>query len=290
MVLVLRLDYRTAEQLARHLRDHLAHGSLLVPLGQTKLDVQQFQPLTLRFALPGGECSVEAEVLQLISPLGLAVRVLGDLAALRSLAGDSEPSASAEPPRVSVVDGDPEPAEEPAAAPDASGAMSVEAAEEMLADDEGGAPRSVSTLGPHNWPVERLSVEWHTLSLADKARVAKYGKRGARGVVLRMQDRTLHQFLLSNSQITAEEVAAMAGMANLDPALLKRIGTSSDWLRHSTIVRNLVCNPKSTLPQITKWIELLGEDELRRLTRTGKVRASVKQLITRRLEQRAGRR
>jgi hypothetical protein len=288
MPLVLRLGYRTAEQLARHLKDHLAHGSLLVPLGETRLDVQQFQPVTLRFVLPIGECTVEAEVLQLISPLGLAVRVLGDLAALRALPGGCEPGASMEPPRVTVGDGEPDEASEDEG--QRPPGMSAEEADELMADDEETAARGGSMLGPHNWPVEKLAVEWHSLSLADRARVAKYGKRGARGVVMRAQDRTLHQFLLSNSQITAEEVAAMAAMANLDAATLKRIGTSSDWLRHSTIVRNLVCNPRASLPQITKWVELLSEDELRRLTRTGKVRASVKQLITRKLEQRAGRR
>jgi hypothetical protein len=136
-------------------------------------------------------------------------------------------------------------------------------------------------MGPLSWPVERLQAEFASLSMADKVRVAKYGKRPARMVVLRLQDKTLHNFVLSNNGVTADEVAALAGMANAEHALLKRICASPEWLRHTGVVRALVCNPRLTLPEVIKLLRHLPTEELRRLTKTGRVRAAVKREIIR---------
>jgi hypothetical protein len=318
MTVQVTLLYRSAGHLARHLRDHLADTSLLVPL-RDGLDLHQFQLLTLRFVLPGGDASFPAEVLQLIPSLGVAVRLVNAPAELLALAKGASPDAASNGPLVTVsmdevaATATPEDAEDATAdvsadtevaddaEPDAASAESsregqtteatpdeAEELAQLLAEDQP-APRARPTLGPLSWPLEKLQAEWHMLTLGDKARLAKYGKRHARGLVLRSQDRTLQQFLISNAHITPEEVAALAAMVNIDLAVLKRLASSPDWLRHTPIVRNLVCHPKATLPQITRLVDYLADDELRRLTRTGKVRASVKQLIARKLEQRAGR-
>jgi hypothetical protein len=75
-------------------------------------------------------------------------------------------------------------------------------------------------------------------------------------------------------------------MASLAPALLKRLIANQEWIRHTSIARNLICHPKATLPQVTRLLDKVPQEELRRLTRTGKVRASVKRLIIKKLEQR----
>jgi hypothetical protein len=141
-----------------------------------------------------------------------------------------------------------------------------------------------SGMGPLSWPMEKLQTEFAGLPLGDKIRLAKYGKRHARALVLRLQDKKLHAFLLLNPKITAEEVAVLAAMSSADPALLRRIAASPEWLRHTIVVRSLVCNPKLPIPLVVKLLRHLPPEEMRRLSKTGKVRASVKREMIKRLD------
>ena len=109
-------------------------------------------------------------------------------------------------------------------------------------------------------------------------------------MILKGHDKMLHNFLLQNPHITADEVGVMASTVSLDPTLLRRIASSPEWARHKVVARNLICHPKMTLPEVTKLSRTLSNDEIRRLTRTGKVRTSVKRVLIKMIEQRAGRR
>jgi hypothetical protein len=261
----LRLEYRSASDLAAHLEELRQQGALLVRLPEGA-GLQQYQAVTLAVCLAGAQAELEAEVLQVIPGLGVALS-LGQPGAAFALCGDTAPASPAAPPQVTLT-------------------TEVQARGQATGR-EGGGPRAS---GPQTWSIEKLQAEWPNLSVPDRIRVAKYGKRPARGLVLRQQDPQLHHFLLSNPHITPEEVAVLAGLGNLDPVLLHRLATSQEWTRHMAVVRNLVCHPKATLQQVTKLVEKLPADELRRLTRTGKVRASVKRVIIKSLERREGRR
>lgn len=260
----LRLEYRSAPDLAAHLEELKQQGALLVRLPE-EAGLQQYQAVTLEVCLAGARAELEGEVLQVIPGLGVALALRQPGAAF-VLCGDTTPASPPTPPEVTL------PAEEQARAQEAG-------------RESGG----IRTSGPQTWSIEKLQAEWPNLSQPDRIRVAKYGKRPARGLVLRQPDPQLHQFLLSNPHITPEEVAVLAGLGNLDPTLLQRLATSPEWTRHLAVVRNLVCHPKATLQQVTKLVEKLPGDELRRLTRTGKVRASVKRIIIKSLERREGR-
>jgi hypothetical protein len=264
MTLKLSAIYRTAGDLAYHLKELVAQGALLLPMNEQVDAIQQYQPLQLQIGHADAKSTVAAEVLQVIPSVGVVVRLELSEEVL-SLAGDAEATEGAEPPRVAVLD--PNDASDPAQKPVGRPGTSVV-----------------------SWPIEKLQAEWHNLSVPEKVRAARYGKRPIRGWILKQQDKAMHNHLLSNPHISPEEVAVMAGMVNLDPAVLRRIVSSQEWLRHTSVARNLVCHPKLTLPQVTKVIGHVSSDELRRLTRTGKVRASAKRLIIKKIEQREGRR
>jgi hypothetical protein len=268
MALELTVRYRTAADLAGALVEHAAQGALLLPLREPPAGVQQYQPVTLQVATPEEEGELEAEVVQVLHGLGLVVR-LRDPALAAELSGVTPPAVKPELPAVSL------------AAP-------REASPSPPAEDEHDRA-AARGMGPVSWTLEKLMAEWNTLSMADRVRVAKYGKRPARGFIGRMLDSTLHNVLLSNPGITPEEVATLAGTSALDSSVLKRIISTPEYLHHSTIVRNLVCHPKATLPQVQKLIDHLSDNELRQLTKTGKVRASVKRIIIKKLEHRAAR-
>jgi hypothetical protein len=137
---------------------------------------------------------------------------------------------------------------------------------------------------PVSWSLEQLQATWDQLTLPEKVRVARHGKRPARMLVLKGLDKSLHVHVLNNPGVTPEEIALMASMSSLEPTVLRRIAGDTQWLRHSAVARNLVCNPKLTLPQITRILKYVPNDELSRLARTGKVRQAVKQLIIKKLD------
>jgi hypothetical protein len=149
-----------------------------------------------------------------------------------------------------------------------------------------GGPQNLDErgMGPMNWPPEKLQTEWGDLNKSDKIRVAKYGRRPARGLIIRGTDRQLHQYLLQNPRITADEVAAIAGIKSQDPGLLRRIAANTEWMRNTSVVRNLITNPRMTMNLMGKLIRHLPEAELRRLARTGAVRAATKREIIRFLD------
>ncbi len=249
---VLTVTYRSEGDLAAHLDEHDQHGALFLAVQELSSDIKQFQKLSLALRLPDGGVAVEAEVLQVMPGAGLAVR-LPDSTTARTLAGTAAARSDAEAPGVT------------AGPPPAVEAVS--------------GPRVPRGMGPASWPIEKLQVGWKSLSMPDRIAVARRGKRAARGLVLKHPDKKLHQFVLQNPEITPQEVAAMVGNANLDPTLLQRIAGSPEWMRHTAVARALICHPKMSLPQITKLLRHLPEAELRRLTRTGRVRASVKRII-----------
>jgi hypothetical protein len=285
MPLELSLRFETVAALSEYWSTHFTQGTLLYAAAETPT-ANQFDVVALRIALPEKEVLLAGEVLQIIPGLGIAVQVKGDLEALTSLfeLGSNKDAELVEEGEV-VEEGE---------APEDSevlSAMSLAQMAEPEVEIDPRAPMSRKpTASPISWPVEKLQAEWHHLSMADKVRVAKYGQRPARGFVLKLQDKALQHVLLSNPHISSEEVAALAGFANLDPALLKRILGSPEWMRHTAIARNLLCHPKVTLSQVTRLVDRLPEDELLRLTRTGKVRSSVKRIIMKKVEQRRSQR
>jgi len=282
----LTLAYVDATHLAAHLEQVRTQGALLVPLPAGCDEPQQFQPIELQVELPEGGGELVGEVLQVIPGLGVAV-ALRDPVAAYALTRGAGPGPQARPPTVVIgaaAASDQTASDQPEdAGPDVSG--------EGLEDGPPGSsgPRVPRGSSAVSWPIEKLQAEWQDLPLAERIRVARHGARPARIFVMRLQDAQMHQFLLSNPHVSAEEVTILSGMGNLDPMLLKRITSSQEWLRHTGIVRNLICHPKATMQQVTRLMDKLPSDELRRLTRTGKVRASVKRLLIKKLEQREGR-
>lgn len=264
MALCLRVVFRAAGDLRAFLAAQAEQGAALLPLREIPEGLAQYAAVELQIAVEDQRCALTGAVLQTIEHVGLVVQ-LDDTAAALALVAQAAVAAAPEPPLVAVLT-------------DSAGA------EEPIARQAGRGAALPPGMGPLSWPVERLQAEFATLSIAEKVRVAKYGKRPARMVVLRQQDKTLHNFLLSNPGVTAEEVAALAGMANADHGMLRRISTSPEWLRHTAIVRSLVCNPRMTIPEVVKLLRHLPVEEARRLSKTGRVRAAVKREIIRSID------
>jgi hypothetical protein len=265
--LELTLRYACAADLAAHLAEQ--PGALLVRVGNPQ-ELAAYPDLVLYVRLPDAAVDVPARLLQALDGLGLVVQPL-DPAALTPLVQGATPSAPAAPP---VVSGG-----RPDTKDDETNANEQAKPDARVAGAE--LPKGSTVL---SWPIEKLQTEWHSLSIPEKIRVAKHGKRPARLMVMRMQDKKLHAFLLRNPKIGVDEIATMAGMVQLDPALLRQIAMTPEWVRHTNVARALVSHPKLPTQLIQKLLPSLSVDEARRLTKGGRVRASVKRLLMKKIE------
>jgi hypothetical protein len=276
--LELTLRYRSPSDLAAHVAEQ--PGALLLRVANPA-ELAHCHQLQLYIRFPGGAIDVTAELLQALPGLGLVVRPASEI---EQVLGKASAGPTVTPPAISS--GPPAEERQNAETTEATEASGQRSAEQAAADKS--APKRVGHVIPPgssvlSWPIEKLQTEFSTLAQPDKIRLARHGKRPARQLVMRSQDKTLLPFLISNTKIGADEVAAIAGMINIDPPLLRRIATSSEWVRHTNVARALICHPKLSMPLVQKVLPNLSLDELRRLVKTGSVRASVKQMIMKRL-------
>lgn len=243
----LYLTYASEADLASHLAEQ--PGALLLRIEQAE-ELAQLPSCRLDIKCPGGRVVAEAQLLQVLPALGVVVRLL-EPAMVEALVKGATPAPEPKPPEV-----------------------------KRRRPNAGGRPAGSSVL---SWSIERLQAEWSNLTQAQRIRLARHGDRPSRALVLRSQDKVLHAFLLKNPKIGADEVAHMAQMVSLDPTVLRQIAASPEWIRHAQVARNLVCHPKLPMPMVQKVVPQLSIDEMRRLTKTGKVRASVKRLLMQRI-------
>jgi len=286
MELSLLLCYTSAADLRAHLFENTERGALLLPMIDPPPGVDLYSPVSLEVVVGKDRCDMSAEVLQVLPGNGLVVR-LTDVQEATELVASAPIAEPALPPEVRISAPEPEPEPEVDAAQEADPNPEPDRDPQEGPDRGGTKPRigpQIAGSSPVSWSFEQLVATWDQLTVAEKVRVARHGKRPARMLILKGLDKTLHVHVLNNAGVTPDEIAMMASMASLDPTVLRRIAGDAGWLRHTSVARNLICNPKLNLPLVTKILKYVPRDELSRLARTGKVRQSVKQLIVKKLD------
>ncbi len=242
------IAFGSKEDLCAFLAHNCTQGTVLLPGPEGDKSVGQFEALSLTFVLPDGPQATPGEVLQLLPDGGLVVRMT-EPDALATLVGDARAAVEPMPPLVTWTPLEPEPEAQPRG------------------------------YGPLSWPIERVMKEWNDLPLSDKINLARRGDLGIRRLILKRPDPRLYTHVMENPQLTPGEIAAMAAMPSLPPDVLKRISSRSEWLRHASVVRNLLSNPKTPLDTVSRLVHKLPGRELRQLTRSGRVREPVKRII-----------
>ena len=106
-----------------------------------------------------------------------------------------------------------------------------------------------------------------TLSQAEKIQLALHGNRDQRNAILRDSNRTLHQYVLKNPQVNADDVLAIAKNAQMTPELLKMISDRKEWFQRPQIALALARNPKTPPEVAVRALDHVPMDALRQLAK-----------------------
>ncbi len=111
------------------------------------------------------------------------------------------------------------------------------------------------------------------MSINEKRTAAMRGGKELRFLILKDNNKMLHPFVLNNPAITPDEIEMISRMTSINPELLHRL--AKEHSRSPNVVRNLVKNPKTPLPDAIDMVEKLGVTDLRAIAKGGAVRPAV---------------
>ncbi len=111
------------------------------------------------------------------------------------------------------------------------------------------------------------------MSINEKRSAAMRGGKELRFLILKDNNKMLHPFVLNNPAITPDEIEMISRMTSINPELLHRL--AKEHSRSPNVVRNLVKNPKTPLPDAIDLVEKLGVTDLRAIAKGGAVRPAV---------------
>lgn len=236
---------------------HLNRGACFVPLPEPS--PEPFEDLGVVMVTPAGSFEFEAQVMQLLPPVGMALSCtnpdelrawLESMLAMRSDEGENPGDAYVQWGRPATEEPDPE----------------IEIEEPLPEPNEEPSEDTRET------PMHDRIAEMTTSA---KLQLALHGDKTARTLLLRDPNKHIHAYIIQNKGITLDEVRFIAGFRQANPDVLKQIGENRDWMQNPRIVAALVTNPKTPPSTATKLLSLLPITELRRIAKSQNVPRSV---------------
>lgn len=121
------------------------------------------------------------------------------------------------------------------------------------------------------------------MSLSGKIRRATIGSAAERMILVRDTNRLVARAAIRSEMVQEPEVVRISANRQITADILQIIAKKSDWVKNGAIKLNLVSNPKTPLPVVTKLIPYLQEHEVRNLARSKSVSAAVSTLARQQL-------
>ena len=106
------------------------------------------------------------------------------------------------------------------------------------------------------------------MRLPQKIKLAMFGNRIVRNLLIRDTTRLIPMFVLHNPRITENEINEFAKNSNLDDTVLREIGNNATWMKNHSIKVALVSNPRVPIDVSLKWIKFLKPAELTKLSKS----------------------
>jgi hypothetical protein len=129
-----------------------------------------------------------------------------------------------------------------------------------------------------------LMMKIRTMSSAEKLRMAMVGNAAARAFLVRDKNRTVAYAAISSPAMGENEVPSIANSKEVGEEILRYIGNKREWTKSHEIKRALVFNPKTPVGITLRFLAHLHDKELKELSRSKGVPATVKTAAMGRLQ------
>ena len=106
------------------------------------------------------------------------------------------------------------------------------------------------------------------MSIPQKIKLAMFGNKVARGLLIRDRNKQVPLFVLQNPRLGEEEVVEFAKNTNLDELVFRAIANNTTWMKSYHIKLNLVSNPRVPIDISLRWVKYLHDGELRILAKS----------------------
>ncbi len=113
-------------------------------------------------------------------------------------------------------------------------------------------------------PNENIAALIKELSVPQKIKLALFGNRLARALLIRDTNRQIPLFVLQNGRVTDDEILEFANNTNLDASIFREIAENRSWMRSYALKVALVGNPKVPVGASLRLINYLQDKDLRR--------------------------
>lgn len=106
------------------------------------------------------------------------------------------------------------------------------------------------------------------MAVAEKIKMALTGDKEWRSIFIKDPNKLVHGAALKNPRITEGEVLALAKNKTSSDEMIRIILLNRDWLKNYSIKAALVTHPKTPTPTALRFLNVLGEKELKNLARS----------------------
>ncbi len=106
------------------------------------------------------------------------------------------------------------------------------------------------------------------MRVVDKVKLARFGNKEARTLLLRDRNRLVATAAIRSPKITDNEVATIAQSRNVCEDVLRIIANNKEWTRHYPVKLALSTNPRVPLASAIKFLNYLTDRDLRAIMRS----------------------
>lgn len=151
----------------------------------------------------------------------------------------------------------------------------------ILEADASAAPAVANPQGDYS--SEPLWARLADMSKAEKLKLAKQGNADARRLILKLPDPMLHQQVLTNPGLTANEVASLIGGGAASPSFIKAVLTRPELAGNLAVMEAMVLSPHTPLHDAIRMVDRISLELARRIAKGGKARGQVVHAAKRRV-------
>jgi len=107
--------------------------------------------------------------------------------------------------------------------------------------------------------------------VADKIKYALTGDKEWRAIFLKDPNKLVHSAVMKNPRITEGEVLMVAKNRSASDELIRLINLNREWVKNYEIRKALVMHPKTPLPKALRYMNTLGDKEIKELSKSRNV-------------------